>query len=274
MVTQDEKVREQYRDNHNLNARIALHARFSTNPYGWQRWLFDRMVEKLPSRARLLELGCGPADLWTANRDRIPCGWRATLTDFSSGMVRTARENLGDVKHPFTFSLADAQALPVADPTFDAIIANHMLYHVPDREGALREIVRALPQGQEKQGGWLFASTVGERHMYEMWELMTPYLADVHERTQSVSQGFTLENGGAQLSRYFSAVERYDYDDHLRVTEAEPIIAYLRSSTTLMNCDLDESMVAELREHISGEIEAHGAFHIRKASGLFVAHGP
>jgi len=38
----------------------------------------------------------------------------------------------------------DAQALPFADHSFDAIIANHMLYHVPNRPAAYAEFCRVL----------------------------------------------------------------------------------------------------------------------------------
>lgn len=33
---------EQYRDDGNLRSRCSLHARFSTNKYGFRRWAFDR----------------------------------------------------------------------------------------------------------------------------------------------------------------------------------------------------------------------------------------
>ena len=52
---------EQYRNAANLDARIDLHSRFSTNPLNWYRWLFDHLA--LPEGARVLELGCGPAKL-------------------------------------------------------------------------------------------------------------------------------------------------------------------------------------------------------------------
>ena len=55
----DLTVRSQYRTDQNLKARIELHASFSTNPYPWQRWVFDHLA--IPKRARVLELGCGPA---------------------------------------------------------------------------------------------------------------------------------------------------------------------------------------------------------------------
>jgi hypothetical protein len=49
---------DQYRDASNLDARALIHQRFSTNTYGWFRWVFDALL-KLPANARILELGCG-----------------------------------------------------------------------------------------------------------------------------------------------------------------------------------------------------------------------
>jgi hypothetical protein len=45
--SEPEYVSRQYSDASNLNARIALHARFSTNPYGLP---FGRRVSELPER--------------------------------------------------------------------------------------------------------------------------------------------------------------------------------------------------------------------------------
>ena len=45
-----EFVARQYRDASKLNARIALHERFSTNPYGLQAWIFDHF--ELPDDAK------------------------------------------------------------------------------------------------------------------------------------------------------------------------------------------------------------------------------
>src|SRR4030042_5807066 len=71
---------EQYKDASNLNARIQLHQRFSTNPHGWFCWIFDQF--DLPSKPNILEIGCGPGILWLDNRDRIPAGWSIRLSDF------------------------------------------------------------------------------------------------------------------------------------------------------------------------------------------------
>src|ERR1051325_7418990 len=154
-------LQSQYQDASNLNARIALHAQFSLNSYGWHRWVMDQF--DLPPESRLLELGCGPGTLWLKNRDRIPAEWEIMLSDFSAGMIAEARRNLAEVKPATHFHVFDAQFIPLPDASLDAVIANHMLYHVPDRRKAFAEIPRAL-----KPEGRLYAATSGEEHLREL----------------------------------------------------------------------------------------------------------
>src|SRR4051812_9840048 len=91
-VTDQKYLREdQYKNSGNLAARGNLHIRFSTNKQGWLLWLFDRY--EIPSPARILEIGAGPAWFWQANAEHIPSGWDITLSDFSPGMLDEARAN-------------------------------------------------------------------------------------------------------------------------------------------------------------------------------------
>ncbi len=83
MTDQRYLLEDQYRDSRNLQDRAQLHARFSVNPRGWLPWVFDRFA--FGKEARLLDLGCGPGDLWYVNRARIPSGWEITLADLSPG---------------------------------------------------------------------------------------------------------------------------------------------------------------------------------------------
>ena len=139
-------ISKQYRDAANLTARISLHQRFGTNPYNWQPWVFDHF--DLPSQCRVLELGCGTGNLWLENLERIPPGWQITLSDQSKGMVEQARSSL-DGQRPFQFEVIDAQSasFPLESGNFDAVIANHMLYHLADRPTAFSEIRRVLKPG-------------------------------------------------------------------------------------------------------------------------------
>src|SRR5258708_13174826 len=71
----------------NLAARIALHQRFSENPYGLQRWVFDRL--DLTARGRVLEIACGTGSLWRENIDRLPPTLHLFLSDLSLRMLET-----------------------------------------------------------------------------------------------------------------------------------------------------------------------------------------
>ena len=252
---------DQYKDSSNLDARVAIHERFSTNPYGWFNWVFDTLM-RLPARARILELGCGHGILWKSVADRIPAGWDITLSDLSSGMLDAAWRNLVVTGRAFQFKEIDAQSIPFEDEIFDAVIANFMLYHVPDRPKALQEIKRVL-----KPGGTLIAATVGENHLKEMMDYLQQ--AHVDNIWESYANPFTLENGLKQLQSVFANVSLSRYEDGLNITEIEPIMAYIRSS--MRATELSEDELVKIRANLEQELKEKGRIFITKDSGLFEA---
>ena len=157
-------VEAQYASADNLRARIYLHERFSTNPHPYPRWVFDGY--DFGAEADVLEVGCGDGMIWRENLDRIPDGWRLTLTDLSEGMIAEARRALGDRAG---YAAARVEELPFEDDSFDAVIANHMLFHVEDRGQAFAEIRRVL-----RPGGAFLSTTVGCDHLRELRELAPP----------------------------------------------------------------------------------------------------
>ncbi len=252
---------DQYKDSSNLDARVELHKRFSTNSYGWMNWVFDVLL-KLPADTKILELGCGPGYLWKENVSRIPADWNITLSDLSAGMLDSAWRNLVVTGRPFQFKEIDAQAIPFADETFDAVIANHMLYHVPDRPKAIAEIKRVL-----KTGGRLFATTIGQNHLKEM----ASWIRQVSPETDFVSFGspFTLENGSEQLKPFFSQITQTRYPDNLEVTEIKPIIAFILSTSHAK--EVSQEKVTELENELEQELKSKGKIFIQKDSGMFEA---
>jgi ubiquinone/menaquinone biosynthesis C-methylase UbiE len=261
---QDYLLADQYKDATNLDARIQLHRRFSVNKYGWTRWVFDQL--NLPPGCRILELGCGPGNLWAENLQRVPTGWDITLTDFSPGMVDKAQENLCDSGRPFSFGVVDAQAIPYDDDSFDAVIANHMLYHVPDRIKALAEMKRIL-----RPSGRFYTSTVGETHTRELFEIIGRF--DPEDKFQHEVPSFALENGATQLAPWFSDITLHRYEDDLEITEVEPLIAYVMSMVEARSVFTDDKL-AQLVAYVKEQIAAHGAIHITKDSGMFEAIAP
>jgi ubiquinone/menaquinone biosynthesis C-methylase UbiE len=249
-------LEEQYRTDANLNARIGLHARFATNP-AWGRWLFEQELGAAVADARILEIGCGPAStLWGTNLDRIDPSWRLTLTDSSPGMLESARELLGDRAH---YALADAQELPFEDEAFDVVLANHMLYHVPNRPRAFADIRRVLVAG-----GAFHAATNGRGHFEELQTLagsMWPFGQHVED--------FGLETGPPQLEPFFGDVRVERFDTGLAVTEVQPVLDYVRSSGAYAGGDLSHVQMA-----LEAAIARDGVFRISTKPGVISGRKP
>jgi len=258
---------EQYKDGSNLDARIQIHERFSTNRYGWHRWVLDQF--DLPPNCDVLELGCGPGHLWLKNTHRIPYGWNITLSDFSQGMVQEAQEHLGASNHPFTFVVLDAQSIPFAADCFDSVIANHMLYHVPNVQKALSEIRRVL-----RPGGRFYAATNGRDHLRELEELCSKFdpegYGEAHDTIGGLmtDRGFSLENGHKLLSPWFSQVDMRRYQDGLVITEVEPLLAWARSWAQAFFPGLEFKAFLRFLEQ---EMITRGAIQVTKDPGIFVA---
>jgi len=263
IIDQTYLLKDQYKDATNLDARVRLHLLFSMNAYGWQRWCLDQYA--LPAQAHVLEIGCGPAHLWTTNLDRLPPGWHITLSDFSSGMLEQARQNLSDQPSTsqFSFKIADAQQLPFEAAPFDAVIANHMLYHVPDRTQALSEMQRVL-----KPGGKVYLATNGLSHLRELYKLEQRFDPTSDFGWSRLShEFFSLDAGGAEVECFFQDVHIVRYEDALNITRAEPLVDYILSmaiATSLHECRV------ELQQFIERELAQQGAIHITKESGMFI----
>lgn len=254
-----EYLRRQYEDSRNLGARIDLHTRFSTEEHPWFHWVFDRF--EIPENARILELGCGTGLLWSENLPRIPHGWRITLSDASPGMVREAEEGLRHTALGFTFAEVNAVSIPYDNDTFDSVIANHMLYHVPDLDRALSEIRRVL-----KPGGRPYATTVGLNHMTELRRVPRDLGIRTPDGSVQTFTQFNLDNSASDLGHWFAEVELERRNGTLMVTEATPLVDYVLSGTRLS----DEEAL-RLRASFDSEIQLKGAFRIGTETGIFKA---
>jgi SAM-dependent methyltransferase len=178
-------------------------------------------------------------------------------------MLQDAQKRLRDSQYGFRFMTLDAQEVPFGDESFDAVIANHMLYHVPDISKAISEVHRVL-----KPGGRFYAATNGSAHMRELRELAGKSRPDI---PISVSdRSFILESGTALLSQCFAEVKLRRYEDSLAVTEAAPLIAYVLSISGIENVPVDDR-AAELTRFVEQELASHGVINITKDVGIFIA---
>jgi SAM-dependent methyltransferase len=185
----------------------------------------------------VLEVGCG----WGALSQMIgdATGARVTATDLSPRMVELAREA------GIAAELADVQALPFADATFDVAVAAWMLYHAPDRERAVAELARVL-----KPGGRLVASTNSQLHLHELRELVGSGPSTI---------AFSRESGGELLARHFTRVEREDIDGVLLFVDRAEVQEYVLASISM----------SPFAANLPAEIDE--PFTARRANSIFVA---
>lgn len=269
LANDENKVKRQYKSDKNLNSRIALHKRFSTNKYGWNNWVFDQY--RIQPNARIVEFGCGNGGIWSANKNKIPSNIKIILTDLSEGMLDAAGKNLGDISQINNYSVMDIQDITYDDNEFDIIIANHMLYHVPNRNLAFSEISRVL-----KPKGTFYASTNGINSMKELKDLVTNFDSRIDYPNLSVAKEFGLENGKEQLSKYFDSVDLLIYEDSLHITETKPLVDYvlsLEGHTNILNI-ITENRIEDFNTYVENIISSKGSINISKSSGLFVAKNP
>lgn len=261
-IDQDFLVGEEYDEDSKLNTRIEIQRRFSTNPDCWFRWLFDRLA--LPPRCRLLELGSGPGTLWLENCDRLAGDWAIVMSDLSPGMLGKARLLLAPPR--FTLAAIDAESIPFAGGHFDAVIANGLFDHVPDRQRAFEEICRVL-----KPGGYLYTATGGRSHMQELESLVRPFVPDADYG--GVPERFGLENGAALLSPWFTDINCHHYQDELVFRECGPILAYVLSEADIKNKLVGEQR-AEFIRFVERQLMAEGSIRVTLDKGLFSARKP
>lgn len=257
LSNEETNIIEQYKNAKNLNDRIRLHEKYSTNSQGWFNWLFEKI--DFSKVNRLLELGCGNGKLWQENKIDLR-NREIFLSDISEGMVEEVRNKLGS---DFNCIVADAEKIPFKDAYFDSIIANHVLFYLNDLNQGLKEISRVL-----KPNGVLYCSTYGKSHMKEITDIVQSFDSRIYLSNHSLYDVFGLENGEDILKKYFTSVQRMDYQDSLEITESKPLIDYIMSCHGNQNEILGPKL-NEFKEYIEEILKKDGKIVVTKEAGLF-----
>ena len=249
-------VKHQYANADNLNTRISIHDKYSTNKMGFGKWIVSNY--KIDKGMKVLELGCGTGDMWKHEDAVIKSCSQLVLSDFSEGMVETAKENLSGYDN-IEYRVIDIQKIPYEDETFDIVIANMMLYHVPDIDKGLAEVRRVL-----KKNGSFYCATYGEHGIIEYLSK----ILSVYGVEDTINKNFTLQNGAEILGRVFCNVEKLEYTDSLAVTHVDDMVDYIYSLSSMTS--LNNVPRNEIRETLLKNM-TDGILHVPKEYGMFVA---
>jgi SAM-dependent methyltransferase len=238
----------QYADDLNLSARQRFwqHQDPQFDDVGWVLSL-----ARLSRGMRVLDAGCGNGLYLRGLRDRQAA---AVGCDLSMGMLRPAA-------HPALLN-ADITALPLRDGAVDVALAIHMLYHVPSREAAIRELRRVVAAG-----GTCIAVTNGGRHTRSLRALVE---RAVREETpgwqmRPATHAFTAENAAPQLGAVFQTVTcvRPASTPPVVIRDAAVAAGYVASLADLHQDETTRrwaDVVEEVRRHVQTAIDAEGAF--------------
>lgn len=108
----------------------------------------DDLLAGGPVGPDILDLGTGTARIPVELCKRVP-DCRVLASDGAVSMLDVARYNVAVSSMDYRIQLhhGDAKALDIEDETFDAVISNSLIHHLPEPEPAIAEIVRLTRPG-------------------------------------------------------------------------------------------------------------------------------
>ncbi|MFC4590714.1 class I SAM-dependent methyltransferase [Sphaerisporangium corydalis] len=130
--------------------------------------------------ADVLDLGCGTGSLSLLLAER---GHRPVGVDLSPLMVQRARHKLATAGFDVQTLVGDASDPPAeAGSSFDVVLSRHLLWTLPDPEGALRRWTRLLRPGGRLmlvEGRWASSDRAGDGTAYAVAPGSLPWMGGV-----------------------------------------------------------------------------------------------
>ena len=261
-MTSDDIQNAQYQSTENLDARILLHRRFT--PPGKDMWDFVWDNYAFKKTDQVLEVGCGTGEFWTHPDRLIAPDMPVFLTDRSFGMVEHTRRRLESLFNAAHFGVAEAEALPYSSNRFRVVLAHFMLYHVADKQQALREFNRVLIEK-----GWVGIILLGPASMASISNRILRMNPDIN-LVPSDAAVFNADTADPVIRSVFPVVSRYDYKYTMRVDDPDIILNYAQSMPSIQKLNLDDAFWGKYRDSVLSDIMGHGSFDVAKSCSLFI----
>ena len=115
-----------------------------------------------------LDVACGTGDLAIRAARR---GADVVGVDFAPALVETAKQQASEVGLSIDFRVGDAEALPLADASFDVVSSTFGVMFAPDQSRAAGELVRVTRPG----GRLALATWVPDGGIGKMFSMTAPF---------------------------------------------------------------------------------------------------
>jgi len=251
----------QYATDGNLASRQRLWSTGRREPeFDLFSWVLDLAEVTRGSSQNILDVGCGNGAYERALVERGHRGLRVAV-DLSAGMLPLVTDA--------SVVRADVQGLPFSSRCFDLVLAPHMLYHVPDIEGAAREI-----RGVLRPEGVLIAVTNSVSNLQELRALVEAAVGTDWRMLRPSDRRFSMESGAALLSSAFESVVRRDCpQSELVVTDVNAVADYVASVADHYEAEVDipwAEVVSRVRDLAGAVMATDGELRFSTGGGAFV----
>jgi SAM-dependent methyltransferase len=210
-------------------------------------------------RGLVVDVGCGDGIYVRALRAARP-DLSVLGLDLSPGMLAATGPPV---------LLADAARLPLASGSAGALLAMHMLYHLPEPEIAIAELARV-----RATDGLVLIATNAAADKAELIELRLAAIRDVTGMTPAWPPDgqalFTLEDGELMARTHFERVRRLNFTGWVTLTDPEPLVRFVESTMPYFRGVPVGPVLDRVKERTAAVIGAAGAFRFRSHTGFLV----
>ena len=257
----------QYGNAEKLQMRQEAHRLYSERQDSFLDWLVTQLAPGPDER--IGDIGCGPGIYHKLVSER-----KSTIiaVDASAGMVAEARARATAHGLSVAALQADAMALPLADGCCSRVMANHMLYHVPDQRAALGELWRILGRS-----GRVVLATAAADSFRVLTDLHAQAAASAgYTTTPGMTARFTLDDINL-VREVFPSARVHVREDAFLFPNSQAVLRYYASGlvdqiTPLPTDGAHRRRLLPLMATAVDEIIAtRGHLRVPKDAGCFVA---
>jgi SAM-dependent methyltransferase len=262
----------QYASPDKFLTRVEAHRLYSEAKGTFVDWLLD-VLAPAPGD-RVLDAGCGPG---TYHPELAARRVHVVGIDLFGGMVRDARGRSVRRHDDVRLARATVERIPFRDASFDRIMCNHMLYHVPDQLAALREFRRVV-----RPGGRVVLATNAADNMALLDALHRRACADfgLAPLVETEPMRFRFDDASVALVRtVFPNAEIRMREDALVFPDVDTVLRYYATFGVDQVVeprpdDYAEQLLARMRDLVAEAIARDGHLRVPKSAGCYVAEIP